>query len=87
MQAANIFFHAAKMHFMQLFDWNLFSVFVQKMPKNANYEEFLTKFVNINNHTHHFLHGVQNLQDAKNHSQHEEIFDAWQKQSQLFQYL
>jgi hypothetical protein len=55
------------------FDWNLFYVFVQKFPKNANYEDFLTKFLNINNHTHHFLNRVVILQEAKNYSQHEEI--------------
>ena len=40
---------------------------------------FLNKFVNINNHTHNFLHGVLILQEAKNYIQHEEIFAAWQK--------
>ena len=44
--------------------------------KNDNYEEFLTKFVNINNHTYLFLHGVLILQDAKNCSQHAKIFEA-----------
>ena len=48
-------------------------------PKNANYEEFLTKVENINNHTHHFLHGVLILQDAKNHNQPKEVFEAKQK--------
>ena len=56
------------------FDWNCSLVFVQKIPKNANCEDFLTKFVYINNHTHHFLHMVVILQEAKNYSQHEEIF-------------
>ena len=55
------------------FRWNLFWVFVQNFPKNANYEEFLTKFVNINNHTEIFFAWC-----AKNHSQHEERFEAWQ---------
>jgi hypothetical protein len=58
---------------LRSFDWNCVFLFVQKFPKNANYEYFLTKFVNINNHTHHFLHGVVILQEAKNYSQHEEI--------------
>jgi hypothetical protein len=40
------------------FDWNCFLVSVQKFPKHANCEDFLTKFVNINNHTHYFLQGV-----------------------------
>ena len=44
-------------------------MFVQKIPKNANYEEFLTKFVNTNNYTHYFVHGVLILQGAKNYSQ------------------
>ena len=75
MQAACKFLHAAKMHFMQL-QLEFFLVFVQNISKNANYEEFLTKFVNTNNHTHNFLHGVIILQDAKHCSQHEEIFEA-----------
>ena len=33
------------------------------------------------NHTHHFLHGMLILQDAKNHSQHEEIFEAQRKKT------
>ena len=45
----------------------------QKMPIMKN---FLTKFVNINNHTHNFLYGVLRLQEAKNYIQHEEIFAA-----------
>ena len=54
--------------------------YLYKNSKNsANYKEFLTKFVNINNHMHNFLHGVLILQDAKNHSQHEKIFVALQK--------
>ena len=58
-------------------------VFLQKSPKNANYEEFLTKFVNFNNQMHVFLHGVLILQDAKNHSHYEEIFEARQKNNFL----
>ena len=48
------------MHFMQLWlELTLGSqVFVQKFPKNVNCEDFVTRFVNINNHTHHFLHWV-----------------------------
>ena len=42
-------------------------------------KNFLNKFVNINNHTHNFLHGVLILQEAKNFIQHEEIFAALQK--------
>jgi hypothetical protein len=37
------------------FNWKFFWVFVQNISKNANYEEFLTKFVNANNHTHNFF--------------------------------
>ena len=48
----------------------------QKMP--ITYEEFLNKFVNLI-YTFIILHGVLNLQDAKNHSQHEEIFEARRK--------
>ena len=48
-------------------------------PKHANCEDFLTKFVNINNHNQHFLHGVVIFQEAKNYSQHEEIFAAFKK--------
>ena len=61
------------------FSWNCFLVFVQNISKNANYEEFLTKFVNTNHLTHNFLHGVIILQDAKNCSQRAKIFEAWQK--------
>ena len=61
----------------------MFFVLVQNISKNANYEEFLTKFVNFNNQMHVFLHGVLILQDAKNHSQHEEIFEARQKNNFL----
>ena len=63
-KSAYNFLHTAKVHFMQL-SWNCFLVFVQNISKNANYEEFLAKFVNTNNHTHDFLHGVIILQDAK----------------------
>jgi hypothetical protein len=62
-QAAYNFFHAAKIHFMQL--W--LQVFVQNFPKNANYEDFLTKFLNINNHTQHeggIFSGGKKLQPA-----------------------
>ena len=64
---------------MELFLW----ICTKFSKKNDNYEEFLTKFVNINNHTYHFLHGVLILQDAKNCSQHEDIFEAWQKKSRF----
>ena len=46
------------------------------ISKNADHEEFLTKFENTNNLTHNVLHGVIILQDAKNCSQHVEIFEA-----------
>ena len=49
-------------------------VFVQKFPKNARHEDFLTNFVNIHYHTHYFLQGMVILQEAKNYSHHEEIF-------------
>ena len=62
-----------------IFSWKYFLVSVQNISKNANYEEFLAKFVNTNNHTHIFLHGVIILQGAKNFSQHAKIFEAWQK--------
>ena len=42
-------------------------------------KNFLTKFVNIKNHTHTFLHGALILYEAKNYNQHEELFEAWQK--------
>jgi hypothetical protein len=74
-QAAYKFLHAAKMHFC-IFSWKYFLVSVQNISKNANYEEFLTKLVNTNNHTHNFLHGVIILEDAKNSSQHAKIFEA-----------
>jgi hypothetical protein len=61
------------------FSWNCFLVFVQNISKKANYEEFLTKFVNTSNHTQIFFHVVIILQDANNCSQHAKIFDAWQK--------
>ena len=48
-------------------------------PKNANYEDFLAKLVNIDNHTHRSLHGMVILQEAKNLSQNEEIFAVLQK--------
>ena len=44
-----------------------------------NVKNFLTKFVNINNLTHTFLHGVLSLKEAKIYIQHDEIFAAWQK--------
>ena len=56
-QAAYKFLHAAKMHFKQL-EPEFFLGICTKNFKNATSEEFLTKFVNINNHTHNFLHGV-----------------------------
>ena len=75
-QAAYNFLHAAKVHFMQLY-LELFLRYLYKIfQKNAKYEEFLTKFVNTNNHTHNVLHGVIILQDAKKCSQHKEIFEA-----------
>jgi hypothetical protein len=40
----------------------LFEVFVQKFPKNAYCEDFLTKFVIISI----TMHGVAILQEAKN---------------------
>ena len=55
---------------------DIFLVFVQNISKNANYEEFLIKFVNTNNYTYNFLHGVIILQDAKNCSQHAKIFEG-----------
>ena len=70
------FFSMLKKCILCSFDWNCFQVFKQKFPKNANCEGFLTKFVNINNYTDYFLHGVVILQGAKNCSQHEEIFAA-----------
>ena len=63
------------------FSWNFVLVFVQNISKNANYEEFLIKFVNTNNYTHNFTNGVIILQDAKSCSQHAKIFEAWQKLS------
>ena len=56
-QAACECLHAAKMHFMQL-KLELFLGICTKYFKNANYEELLAKFVNTNNLTHNFLHGV-----------------------------
>ena len=72
-------FHAAKIHFMQL--WlELFLGICTKISKKCQYhEDFLTKFLNINNHTPYFLNRVVILQEAKNYSQHEEIFAAWRK--------
>ena len=58
------------------FSCNQFLVFVQNISKNVNYEEFLTKFVNTNNHSHNFLHDVIILQPSENCRQHEEIFEA-----------
>jgi hypothetical protein len=58
------------------FSWNFVLVFVQNISKNANYEEFLIKFVNTNNYTYNFLHGVIIIQDAKNCSQHAKIFEG-----------
>ena len=57
----------------------VFKYLYKTFQKNANHEEFLTKFVNTNNRTHNFLHGVIIHQDAKICSQHEEIFEAWQE--------
>ena len=74
-QAACKSLHAAKMHFMQL-KLELFLGICTKYFKNANYEELLAKFVNTNNLTHNFLHGVIILQYAKNCSQRSEIFEA-----------
>ena len=80
-QAVYNFLHAAKMHFMQLKLELFFCICTKISKKNANYEEFLTKFVNTNDHTYHFLHGVLIFQDSKNHSQHKEISEARQKKS------
>ena len=44
--------------------------------KSANYEEFLTKYLNTNNHTLHFLYGMLFLQCSKTCLQHEEKFEA-----------
>ena len=68
MQAAFNFLDAAKMHYMQL----MLELFLGI--------ELLTKFAN---HTHHFLHGIPILQDAKNQSQHEEKFEARQRKNFL----
>ena len=63
------FFDQVAYNFLHVFyatSAGIFFVYLYKMfPKNDNYEEFLTKFVNINNHTYHFLHGVLILQDVK----------------------
>ena len=56
----------------------LFLAICKKISKNR---QFLTKFVNINSHPNNILRGVQILQDAKNHSQYEEIFEALQKKT------
>ena len=42
-------------------------------------KNFLNKFVNINNLTQNFLHGVSILQEAKNYILHEEIFAKFDK--------
>ena len=75
-----IVFSMLQKYILCSFDWNYFYVFLQTFPKNANYKHFWTKYVNINNHTHPFLHGVVMLQEAKKYSQQEEIFTAlWKK--------
>ena len=75
-----VFFEQVAYNFLHVFYEALAEivfVYLYKIfPKNENYEEFLTKFVNINNHTYHFLHGLLILQDAKNSSKHEDIFEA-----------
>ena len=40
-------------------------VFVQTISIDANYEEFLVKFVSTDKQTHNFLHGVIILQVPK----------------------
>ena len=43
-----ILLHGVKMHFYAALARIIFRyIFVQRFPKNANYEEFLTKIVNI----------------------------------------
>jgi hypothetical protein len=58
------------------FSWIFGGGFVQNISKNANYEEFLAKFVNTNNHTHNFLHGVIIHQMQKNTASMQKIFEA-----------
>ena len=75
MQTAYNFCHAAKKMFYPSLTGIVFRyIFVQRFPKNVNYEDFLAKLVNIDNHTHHSLHGMVILQEAKHLSQNEEIF-------------
>ena len=75
-QAASNFLDAAKMHFFAALARIVFRSFYKKIPKNANYEEFLTKFAN---RKHHFLNGILILQGAKNHSQNEKKFCSAKK--------
>ena len=68
----HFFFMLQKMHFMQLWLESFLDICTQ-IPKSANCQDFLTKFVNVNNYIHHFFHRVVILQQAKNYIQHEEI--------------
>ena len=66
-QAAHDFMHAAKMQKLELFLGIC----------TKNYEEF-DQICKPHVHIHQFLHGLLALFLAKNQSQHEEIFEAWQ---------
>ena len=50
MQAADIFFHAAKLYIMQLWLELFFSYLYKSFQKMPIVKNFLTKFVNINNY-------------------------------------